>query len=151
MLYPLIGILLGLLLGAVLPFEIPMAYSSYLSIAILAALNSVFGGVQADLEGNFDQRLFITGFFGNTILAALLTYIGDRVGVPIYYAAIFYFGTSLFSNFAKIRRYYFRPRKNNEKQAKTPQKVRDDIQESDRYTVNTTSRPPEERKKAEKK
>ncbi len=108
MLYPLIGLLLGLLLGVVLPFEIPIAYSSYLSIAILAALNSVFGGVQADLEGKFDQKLFITGFFGNTILAALLTYIGDRVGIPIYYAAIFYFGTSLFSNFAKIRRYYFK-------------------------------------------
>lgn len=108
MLYPLIGLLAGLLIGVVLPFEIPLAYSSYLSIAILASLNSVFGGIQADLEGKFDQKLFITGFFGNTILAALLTYIGDRVGIPIYYAAIFYFGTSLFSNFAKIRRYYFR-------------------------------------------
>ena len=104
MLYPLIGLLAGLLIGVVLPFEIPLAYSSYLSIAILASLNSVFGGIQADLEGKFDQKLFITGFFGNTILAALLTYIGDRVGIPIYYAAIFYFGTSLFSNFAKIRR-----------------------------------------------
>lgn len=111
MLYPLIGLLLGLLLGVVLPFEIPIAYSSYLSIAILAALNSVFGGIQADLEGKFDQKLFVTGFFGNTILAALLTYIGDRVGIPIYYAAIFYFGTSLFSNFAKIRRYYFKTEK----------------------------------------
>ncbi|MEG0377548.1 MAG: small basic family protein [Eubacterium sp.] len=114
MLYPLIGLLLGLLIGVVLPFEIPLAYSSYLSIAILAALNSVFGGVQADLEGTFDRKLFITGFFGNTILAALLTYIGDRVGIPIYYAAIFYFGTSLFSNFAKIRRYYFRSKKNDQ-------------------------------------
>lgn len=108
MLYPLIGLLAGLLIGVVLPFQIPLAYSSYLSIAILASLNSVFGGIQADLEGKFDQKLFITGFFGNTILAALLTYIGDRIGIPIYYAAIFYFGTSLFSNFAKIRRYYFR-------------------------------------------
>ena len=73
MLYPLIGLLAGLLIGVVLPFEIPLAYSSYLSIAILASLNSVFGGIQADLEGKFDQKLFITGFFGNTILAALLT------------------------------------------------------------------------------
>ncbi len=107
MLFPLMGLLVGLLIGIVIPFEIPLAYSSYLSIAILAALNSIFGGIQGDLEGCYNQKLFITGFFGNTVLAALLTYIGDRVGVPIYYAAIFYFGTSLFSNFAKIRRYYF--------------------------------------------
>ncbi|MEG0507944.1 MAG: small basic family protein [Eubacterium sp.] len=140
MLYPLIGLLLGLLIGIVLPFEIPLVYSSYLSIAILAALNSVFGGVQADLEGTFDQKLFITGFFGNTILAALLTYIGDRVGIPIYYAAIFYFGTSLFSNFAKIRRYYFRT-KNKKKQSTMVSKVEDQnnvIPDSKPKGINTS-------------
>jgi small basic protein len=104
-LLPLIGLLIGLLIGTFIPMDIPMSYSSYMAIALLAALDSVFGGISADLQGKFDKRIFLSGFFGNTILAALLTYIGDRLGIPIYYAAIFTFGTRLFQNFAKIRRH----------------------------------------------
>jgi small basic protein len=76
----------------------------YISIAILACLDSVFGGVKANLEGNFNVKIFLSGFFGNSLLAALLAYIGDRLGVPLYYAAIFTFGSRLFDNFASIRR-----------------------------------------------
>ena len=50
------------------------------------------------------SKIFISGFFGNAILAAFLAYIGDRLGVPLYYAAIFTFGGRLFENFATIRR-----------------------------------------------
>ncbi|SDX77048.1 small basic family protein [Eubacterium barkeri] len=130
MLFPLIGLMIGLIIGLFLPIEVPLAYSSYLSIAILAALNSIFGGIQADLEGAFDQKLFITGFFGNTVLAALLTYIGDRIGVPIYYAAIFYFGTTLFSNFAKIRRHYFHTEGGNKNSVIKREEVPGTIKES---------------------
>ena len=57
------------------------------------------------MEQKFDSNIFISGFFGNAILAALLAYVGDRLGVPLYYAAIFAFGTRLFQNFAIIRRH----------------------------------------------
>jgi small basic protein len=103
---PLIGILLGIILGMTLPINIPTAYSSYMSIAVLAALDSVFGGVRASLEKKFEADVFISGFFGNAILAAGLAYIGDRLDVPIYLCAIFVFGYRLFNNFALIRRYY---------------------------------------------
>ncbi len=106
MLLPLLGLILGIVLGFVLPFNIPLIYSSYMSIAVLAALDSVFGGIRASLEGTFDTNIFISGFFGNAILAAFLAYVGDRLGVPLYYAAIFAFGTRLFENFAIIRRYF---------------------------------------------
>lgn len=103
---PLIGILIGIVLGMTLPVKVPIAYSSYMSIAVLAALDSVFGGIRASLERKFETDVFISGFFGNAALAAGLTYIGDRLDVPIYLAAIFVFGSRLFQNFALIRRYF---------------------------------------------
>lgn len=104
MVVALIGILIGGVIGFLLPYTYNTAYSLYISIAILACLDSVFGGVKANLEGSFNVKIFLSGFFGNSILAALLAYIGDRLGVPLYYAAIFTFGGRLFDNFAAIRR-----------------------------------------------
>lgn len=106
MLLPLIGILIGIVLGMTLPIRVPTAYSAYMSIAVLAALDSVFGGIRASLEKKFETDVFISGFFGNAFLAAGLAYIGDRLDVPIYLAAIFVFGSRLFQNFAMLRRYF---------------------------------------------
>ncbi|MDR7870077.1 MAG: small basic family protein [Tissierellaceae bacterium] len=104
MVVALIGILIGGVIGFLLPYTYNTAYSLYITIAILACLDSVFGGVRANLENKFSIKVFISGFFGNSILAAFLAYIGDRLGVPLYYAAIFTFGGRLFDNFAAIRR-----------------------------------------------
>lgn len=102
---PILGLLIGIILGLVVPIQIPTAYAPYMSIAVLAALDSVFGGIRASLEKKFETDVFISGFFGNAFLAASLTYIGDRLDVPIYLAAIFAFGSRLFQNFAMLRRY----------------------------------------------
>lgn len=104
MVVALIGILIGGVIGFILPYTYNTAYSLYITIAILACLDSVFGGVRANLENKFNIKVFLSGFFGNSILAAFLAYIGDRLGVPLYYAAIFTFGGRLFDNFAAIRR-----------------------------------------------
>lgn len=104
MFFALIGILIGAVIGFVLPFTYNASYSLYVSVAILACLDSVFGGIRANLEKKFDITIFVSGFFGNAIIAAFLAYLGDRLGVPLYYAAIFTFGGRLFENFAKIRR-----------------------------------------------
>jgi len=105
MILPVIGLVLGIIIGFIIPFNVPLIYSSYMSIAVLAALDSVFGGIRSSMEEKFDSNIFISGFFGNAILAAFLAYVGDRLGVPLYYAAIFAFGTRLFQNFAIIRRH----------------------------------------------
>lgn len=105
MVIALIGLLSGILLGLYLPITYPAAFSLYVSVAILAALDSVFGALRANMENKFNTDIFISGFFGNAILAGILAYIGDRIGVPLYYAAIFAFGNRLFQNFAFIRRY----------------------------------------------
>lgn len=104
MIFAFIGIILGIALGFLVPITYPPGYSLYISVAILAALDSVFGAFRATLEEKFDIEIFVSGFFGNTILAVSLAYIGDKLGVPLYYAAIFAFGGRLFQNLAVIRR-----------------------------------------------
>ncbi len=101
----LLGIALGLAIGFYIPVTFPTSYSLYMSVSILAALDSVFGAIKASLENKFNPTIFVTGFIGNAIIAGLLAYIGDRMGVPLYYAAIFAFGSRLFENFAIIRRH----------------------------------------------
>ena len=97
---PILGLIVGLIVGIFLPGEIPSEYSVYVAVAILAALDSVMGGGVAAMQDRFDIRLFISGFIGNVFLAVLLAFIGDKMGIQLYMAAIFAFGTRLFANFA---------------------------------------------------
>jgi small basic protein len=105
---PILGLIIGILIGVLfIPVNIPQQYSNYVAVAILASLDSVFGGVAASLQGKFNMSIFVSGFFGNALLAAGMTYIGDQLGIQIYLAAIFAFGNRLFLNFAIIRRSVF--------------------------------------------
>ena len=99
-----IGLIIGILLGFLFNVNIPSQFSPYISVAILACLDSVFGAVRSMLSKNFQTDIFISGFFGNAVLAAALTYLGDKLGVPIYFAAVVVFGGRIFDNFAIIRR-----------------------------------------------
>lgn len=104
-----IAILIGCILGALLGMNAPMisyTYSSYLAISIIAALDSVFGGITSVIKKNFDLKIFITGFFGNAILSILLTILGQKLNVDIYLAAIVVFVGRMFTNLSIIRRYY---------------------------------------------
>jgi len=107
---PILGLIIGIIIGIFIPYNIPAEYSNYVAVAILAALDSVFGGISASLQKKFDIKIFLSGFFGNALLAALLAYIGDRLGIQIHLAAIFAFGNRLFLNFANIRRYLLNKR-----------------------------------------
>lgn len=101
----LIGCVIGAILGIFAPV-IPYTYSSYLSIAIVAALDTVFGGIASVIKGNFDLKIFLSGFFGNSILSIALTFLGEKLNVDIYLAAIVVFVGRMFTNLAIIRRYY---------------------------------------------
>lgn len=100
----LFGLVLGVLLGLFLDVRIPDAYSLYVAVAILAAFDSVLGAWKAHLQKTYDSWVFITGFFGNTIIATLLTFLGEKLGIPMYLAAVIFFGGRLFQNFSTIRR-----------------------------------------------
>ena len=101
----IIGCVIGALIGTNIP-TIPYTYSGYLAIAIIAALDSVFGGITSTLKKNFDMKIFISGFFVNAILAIALTYLGEKLNVDIYLAAVVVFVGIMFNNLGTIRRYY---------------------------------------------
>lgn len=101
---PLLGLILGVALGILTDIQIPSVYENYLSIAVLAALDTMFGGIRAQLQQVYDDKVFISGFFFNIALAAGLAFLGVHIGVDLYLAAIFAFGVRLFQNIAVIRR-----------------------------------------------
>ncbi len=104
-----LSILIACLLGVIVGLNAPMisyTYSSYLAIAIIAALDSVFGGVSSVIDKKFNMKTFVSGFFGNAILAILLTVLGEKLNVDIYLAAIVVFVGRMFMNLGNIRRYY---------------------------------------------
>ena len=106
MLLPLAGLLVGVLLGLVLDVQVGFDISRYSAVAILAALDSVLGAVRAELDGVYNNRVFISGFVTNAIIAVILTFIGDRLSLDLYLVALITFGLRIFNNVALIRRHY---------------------------------------------
>jgi small basic protein len=103
---PIVGLLIGIIIGSLFYITIPAQYSRYTAMTILAATDSILGAARAQLEGQYDNRVFISGFCVNALLAGFLAFVGDRLGVELYYAAIVAFGVRLFENLAVIRRHF---------------------------------------------
>ena len=104
-----IAIIIGCIIGAVIGINspvIPYTYSTFLAIAVVAALDSVFGGITSVLKKNFDLVIFISGFFCNSLLSIALTYLGQKLNLDIYLAALVVFVGRMFTNLTIIRRYY---------------------------------------------
>lgn len=104
MIIPIVGLILGVFLGLSVNFIVPPGYTVYLAMAILAAMDSVSGAYLATLNKNFKLSIFVTGFFGNALIAVVLTFIGNSLGMDFSLAAIVVFGSRMFNNFATIRR-----------------------------------------------
>jgi small basic protein len=103
---PVLFLLVGLFIGLQLNLTIPEAYARYTAVAILAALDAVFGAIRAELNKSYSNRVFVSGFISNVILATGLTFLGDRLGVDLSLAAVVAFGVRLFDNIAVIRRHF---------------------------------------------
>ena len=101
---PTLGLLIGIIIGVFFSLGIPPEYARYTAMAILAALDSILGAARAELEGQYDNDVFISGLLTNALLAGLLTFLGDRLGVELFIAAVVAFGVRLFNNLAIIRR-----------------------------------------------
>lgn len=102
-LIPVLGLLAGVLIGSIVTIEIPLTMAKYLSVAVLAALDSAFGGIRCIYEDTFNGLVLLTGFISNAFLAALLAFLGDQLSVDLYMAAVFVFGVRIFQNLATIR------------------------------------------------
>lgn len=103
---PVLFLVVGLIIGLQFNLTIPDAYSRYTAVSILAALDAVFGAIRAELNKSYSNKVFISGFISNIILAAGLTYLGDRLGVDLSLAAVVAFGVRLFDNLAVIRKHF---------------------------------------------
>lgn len=107
------ALLAGALGFAVVYFSgvtLPTQYAQYLSLAALAGLDSLIGGVRAGTEGKFKSDVFISGFLTNTLLAAFLAYLGDLMGQPLGLAAVVALGGRIFVNLSIIRRQWLEGR-----------------------------------------
>ena len=105
-----IGLLLGVLLGLLLQPTVPTWLDPYLPIAVVAALDAVFGALRAFLDGIFDDKVFVVSFVANVLVAALIVYLGDQLGVgsQLSTGVVVVLGIRIFSNAAAIRRHLFR-------------------------------------------
>lgn len=101
-----IGLIIGIIIGILMQPTVPLALQPYLPIAVVAALDAVFGGVRALIDGRFNDRVFVVSFFGNVLLAALIVYVGDQLGVgaQLSTGVVVTLGIRIFSNLAAIRR-----------------------------------------------
>lgn len=99
----LLGIAAGILIGFAFEFPYSAEYSFYITMGLLAAMDSIVGAVRAHMEDKYDNLIFVTGFVTNAVLASVLTFVGDKLGVPLYYAAILVFGGRMFNNLAVAR------------------------------------------------
>jgi small basic protein len=103
------GLLVGILLGFVFQPDVPLSLEPYLPIAVVAALDAVFGGLRAYLDGIFDDKVFVVSFVSNVVIAAGIVYVGDQLGVggQLSTGVIVVLGIRIFSNVAAIRRHLF--------------------------------------------
>jgi small basic protein len=101
---PVAGLILGVVLGFLFSVEIPLGYVKYTAIAILAAIDTILGGLRAQVEDRFDLTVFMSGFVVNAAFAALLAGIGDLLGLDIYLGAVIAFSIRIIDNVGFIRR-----------------------------------------------
>lgn len=102
--FAILGIVLGMLIGLVVPVTYSSAYSVYMAMVILVCMDTILGGVRAHLKSCFNTSLFLSGLVIHSITAIFLTYIGEVLGVPVYYAGIVFFGGRIFASVSSIRR-----------------------------------------------
>ena len=104
-----LGLVVGIVLGLILRPDVPLALEPYLPIAVVAALDAVFGGLRAYLDGIFDDKVFVISFVSNVVIAAGIVFLGDQLGVggQLSTGVIVVLGIRIFANVAAIRRHLF--------------------------------------------
>jgi small basic protein len=105
-----LALIAGVVGGLLLEPTVPVALQPYLPIAVVAALDAVFGGIRAKLDGVFDDRQFVISFVSNVLVAAFIVYLGDQLGVggQLSTGVVVVLGVRIFGNVAAIRRHLFK-------------------------------------------
>lgn len=104
---PAIGLLVGVVLGLLLHPTVPVWLQPYLPIAVVAALDAVFGAFRSVLDGIFNDRIFVISFVSNVTVAAVIVFLGDQLGVgsQMSTGVVVVLTMRIFANVAAIRRH----------------------------------------------
>lgn len=138
-------IIAGILTG--LNVVVPYSYSPYIAVAILACLDSVFGAFTANIEKKFRMNVFLSGFFGNALIAMLLVFIGTKLNVDIYLAAVIVFTTRLFNNFTVIRRDFLSKLEADRRKKRREEEIKKDTEEVKQNVEKITNKQEENTEK----
>jgi small basic protein len=101
------GLLVGAALALIFQPQVPQDLTRYVAMAVVAAIDSSFGGVRAYLERTFNDRIFVLAFITNAALAIGIVWVGDQLGADFSTAVVVVFGVRIFQNLAAIRRRVF--------------------------------------------
>ncbi len=102
-----IAVMLGILAGLFVPYNLSNDTLPYVAVALLAALDTIFGAIWSNLEKRFKVGMFMTGLISNALLAILFTFMGNKLGIDLSLAVVVVFGVRIFNNLSNIRRYLF--------------------------------------------
>src|SRR4051812_19342152 len=103
----MIGLVVGAVIALLLRPSVPAELGRYVAMAVVAAIDSSFGGIRTYLERTFNDRIFVLAFLSNALLAMGLVWVGDQLGVDLTTAIVVVFGVRIFQNLAAIRRRVF--------------------------------------------
>ncbi len=118
-LIPILALIVGLILGALVSAQVPLDWAPYMSVAVLAGLDSICGGSRSYLEGKFNQDIFVSGFIFNILIAVFFVWLGVGIGLNLMLAAALVFGMRIFTNLSLIRRLFLSKLAQNKRRNET--------------------------------
>lgn len=102
MIYVVAGVILGILAGLNLNLIYSPDYAVYISLSVLAILNTIFHVLSENLKGELTPIKSVVFLVSDLSFGLLLGYVGEQLGLPIYLAAVFAFGNNIYSNIKSI-------------------------------------------------
>lgn len=124
-LIPILCLVVGILLGTLITQPLDPKYGLYVAVAVLAGIDTICGGIRSSLEQKFHGDIFVSGFFSNIVIAFFLAWLGDRIGINLFFVCALIFGSRIFTNLSLIRRFVLtrwqdaRMRKQQQQQAQS--------------------------------
>jgi len=104
-LIPVLCLIVGILLGTLITQPLDAKYGLYVAVAVLAGIDTICGGIRSSLEQKFHGDIFVSGFFSNIVIAFFLAWLGDRIGINLFFVCALIFGSRIFTNLSLIRRF----------------------------------------------
>jgi small basic protein len=104
---PLLAMVVGFFAVYLFKVHIPGMYAEYVGVAVVAGFDSIVGAIHSSIEGKFNDRIFVTGFFTNALVAALLLFLGNSLKIQYVAIAIMVaLFIRIFNNLGFVRRFW---------------------------------------------